>query len=156
MLNCLPGRSMLPGYESIPAAAELPCWTSPTCIVLRGAASIPVFSTGPALILVGALMMINVIKIPWEDILHAVPAFLTIVLMPLTYSIAYGMTSCLPAACYALAPTFSVMLTQYRHCYTGVQHMWRISQRACNFWVAYEALHYGDNIVSEQHSFCRV
>ena len=54
------------------------------------AASIPVFSTRPALILVGALMMINVVKIPWEDILHAVPAFLTIVLMPLTYSIAYG------------------------------------------------------------------
>ncbi|KAK9793759.1 hypothetical protein WJX73_004292 [Symbiochloris irregularis] len=53
-------------------------------------ASIPVFATGPALILVGALMMINVVKIPWEDILHAVPAFLTIVLMPLTYSIAYG------------------------------------------------------------------
>lgn len=53
-------------------------------------ASIPVFSTGPALILVGALMMVNVTKIPWEDILHAVPAFLTIVIMPLTYSIAYG------------------------------------------------------------------
>ena len=38
-------------------------------------------------------MMINVVKIPWEDILHAVPAFLTIVLMPLTYSIAYGNAS---------------------------------------------------------------
>lgn len=34
--------------------------------------------------------MVNVTKIPWEDILHAVPAFLTIVIMPLTYSIAYG------------------------------------------------------------------
>ena len=42
-------------------------------------------------------MMINVVKIPWEDILHAVPAFLTIVLMPLTYSIAYGMSlNCAP------------------------------------------------------------
>ncbi|KAK9837377.1 hypothetical protein WJX84_003189 [Apatococcus fuscideae] len=53
-------------------------------------ASIPVYATGPALILVGALMMINVVKIDWADVNKAVPAFLTIAIMPFTYSIAYG------------------------------------------------------------------
>ena len=38
----------------------------------------------------GALMMVNATKIPWHDITHAVPAFLTIAVMPFTYSIAYG------------------------------------------------------------------
>ena len=54
------------------------------------AASIPVYCTGPALILTGSLMMINVVRIEWNDINKAVPAFLTISLMPLTYSISYG------------------------------------------------------------------
>ncbi|BDA42913.1 Adenine/guanine permease AZG1 [Coccomyxa sp. Obi] len=53
-------------------------------------ASIPTYCTGPALILTGALMMINVVKIDWNDINKAVPAFLTISIMPLTYSISYG------------------------------------------------------------------
>ncbi len=35
-------------------------------------------------------MMINVTKIDWNDLNKAVPAFLTISLMPLTYSISYG------------------------------------------------------------------
>jgi AGZA family xanthine/uracil permease-like MFS transporter len=53
-------------------------------------ASIPPFATGPALILVGAMMMENLIDIDWADVRQAVPAFITIVVMPLTYSIAYG------------------------------------------------------------------
>ena len=43
-----------------------------------------------ALILVGSLMMINVVKIKWGNVNEAVPAFLTMILMPLTFSIAYG------------------------------------------------------------------
>ena len=35
-------------------------------------------------------MMINVVKIDWADVNKAVPAFLTIAIMPFTYSIAYG------------------------------------------------------------------
>ena len=54
------------------------------------AASIPVYCTGPALILTGSLMMINAAHIDWNDINKAVPAFLTISIMPLTYSISYG------------------------------------------------------------------
>lgn len=45
------------------------------------AASIPVYCTGPALILTGALMMINVTKIDWNDTNKAVPAFITISIM---------------------------------------------------------------------------
>lgn len=53
-------------------------------------ASIPPYAVGPALILVGALMMGNVVKIRWDLVSEAVPAFITIAVMPLTYSIAYG------------------------------------------------------------------
>jgi AGZA family xanthine/uracil permease-like MFS transporter len=47
--------------------------------------------TSPALIVVGVLMMGNVARIKWTDFSEAIPAFLTIVLMPLTYSIAIGL-----------------------------------------------------------------
>lgn len=54
------------------------------------AASVPPYAIGPALITVGALMMMNVVRIKWEQAAEALPAFLTIILMPMTYSIAYG------------------------------------------------------------------
>lgn len=54
-------------------------------------ASIPSWAVGPPLILVGVLMMRSVVEIEWEDMRQAIPAFVTIILMPLTYSIAYGM-----------------------------------------------------------------
>lgn len=46
--------------------------------------------TAPALILVGVLMATNLSKIEWNKIEHAVPSFLTIIMMPLTFSIATG------------------------------------------------------------------
>ncbi len=52
--------------------------------------SIPPYATGPALILVGALMLAHVTHINWSSVQEAVPAFLTLCVMPLTYSIAYG------------------------------------------------------------------
>jgi AGZA family xanthine/uracil permease-like MFS transporter len=68
------------------------------------AASIPTYCTGPALILTGALMMINVTKIDWNDINKAVPAFLTISIMPLTYSISYGARPLAPSSPACSAP----------------------------------------------------
>ncbi|KAJ7530903.1 hypothetical protein O6H91_14G024100 [Diphasiastrum complanatum] len=53
-------------------------------------ASIPPWAVGPALILVGVLMMKVVVEINWENMQEGIPAFITIILMPLTYSIAYG------------------------------------------------------------------
>ena len=51
---------------------------------------VPGFATAPPLILVGALMMQEVGKINFTDFSDALPAFLTIVMMPLTGSIANG------------------------------------------------------------------
>jgi AGZA family xanthine/uracil permease-like MFS transporter len=53
-------------------------------------ASVPPWATGPALIIVGAMMMKGLVFINWSDYGEAIPAFVTIALMPLTYSIAYG------------------------------------------------------------------
>ncbi|MDR1359877.1 MAG: NCS2 family permease [Deltaproteobacteria bacterium] len=52
---------------------------------------VPGFATAPALILVGALMMSDVVQVRFEDITETLPAFLTIIMMPLTYSIANGL-----------------------------------------------------------------
>jgi len=54
-------------------------------------ASIPPWATGCVLVLVGSMMVTSVTKINWKYIGDAVPAFLTIALMPFTYSIAYGL-----------------------------------------------------------------
>lgn len=51
---------------------------------------VPVFATAPVLILVGVLMMQEVAHINFKDFTVALPAFLTIVTMPLTFSIATG------------------------------------------------------------------
>ncbi|MDD3932040.1 MAG: NCS2 family permease [Eubacteriales bacterium] len=51
---------------------------------------VPAAATAPALIIVGVLMMANLKDIDFSNITDAVPAFLTMVMMPLTYSIATG------------------------------------------------------------------
>lgn len=51
---------------------------------------IPAAATGPALIIVGLFMMSPIKKINFEDFTDAIPAFLTIVMMPFAYSIADG------------------------------------------------------------------
>jgi AGZA family xanthine/uracil permease-like MFS transporter len=51
---------------------------------------IPSEAAVPALVLVGFLMMQQVKEIGWDDVEIAIPAFLTIVLMPFTYSISVG------------------------------------------------------------------
>ena len=56
------------------------------------AAAIPAAATSPALVLVGALMMDGVRHIDWDDLSDALPAFLTIMMMPLTFSIANGVS----------------------------------------------------------------
>ena len=46
--------------------------------------------TAPALIIVGSLMLKNVVHINWRDYTESIPAFLTLVIMPLTFSITEG------------------------------------------------------------------
>ncbi|MBP5243489.1 MAG: NCS2 family permease [Succinivibrio sp.] len=51
---------------------------------------IPAFATAPAIIIVGSMMMRNVKDIDFSDITESIPAFLTIAMMPLSYSIGNG------------------------------------------------------------------
>ncbi len=61
------------------------------CLFLSPLASIiPSAATAPALIYVGVLMMKSFAKVDMNDITSAVPAFLALIMMPLTYSIANG------------------------------------------------------------------
>ncbi len=53
--------------------------------------AIPSFATAPALIVVGVLMIAPAAQIAWDDASDAVPAFLTLIAMPLTFSIADGL-----------------------------------------------------------------
>lgn len=53
--------------------------------------AIPTIATAPALILVGALMMGALTEVEWSSPGEAIPAFLTVVVIPLSYSIANGL-----------------------------------------------------------------
>ena len=53
--------------------------------------AIPTAAAAPALILVGALMMSGIGEIDWTEPTVAIPAFLTIIAIPLTFSIANGL-----------------------------------------------------------------
>jgi adenine/guanine/hypoxanthine permease len=53
--------------------------------------AIPMAATAPALVLVGALMMGNLAEVDWGDPAAAIPAFLTVIIIPLSYSIANGL-----------------------------------------------------------------
>jgi AGZA family xanthine/uracil permease-like MFS transporter len=52
--------------------------------------SIPSAATAPALIIVGLLMIEPITKIPFGDFSESIPAFVCIIMMPLTYSISNG------------------------------------------------------------------
>ena len=62
--------------------------------------AIPAFATAPALILVGSLMASHAAEIDWADPMIALPAFLTITTIPLTFSIANGLA--FGFCCYTL------------------------------------------------------
>lgn len=55
------------------------------------ATAIPKQATAPALVIVGLLMLEPLLKINFEDITESLPAFLTLITMPFTYSIANGL-----------------------------------------------------------------
>lgn len=66
--------------------------------------AIPAFATAPALIIVGVLMMGSAAGIRWDDPAESIPSFLTILIMPLSFSIAEGLAAGLIA--YPLIKTF--------------------------------------------------
>ncbi|HUO24925.1 MAG TPA: NCS2 family permease [Candidatus Aquilonibacter sp.] len=56
------------------------------------AAAIPGYATAPALILVGGLMTESIGRVEWTEFTDAIPAFVTLVATPLTFSIATGLS----------------------------------------------------------------
>ena len=55
--------------------------------------AIPGFATAPALLFVGFLMISTVVDIDFSDFTEAVPAYLALIFMPLTYSISDGIAA---------------------------------------------------------------
>lgn len=56
------------------------------------ASAIPGYATAPALVLVGALMTESIARVQWSDFTEAIPAFVTLLATPLTFSIATGLS----------------------------------------------------------------
>jgi AGZA family xanthine/uracil permease-like MFS transporter len=56
------------------------------------ASAIPGYATAPALILVGALMTESIGRVAWAEFTEAIPAFVTLLATPLTFSIATGLS----------------------------------------------------------------
>jgi len=69
----------------VTALSFLPCF-----FVAPLAGAVPPYATAPVLILVGAIMFRSVAGVPFDRIEEALPAFATIVLIPLTFSITQG------------------------------------------------------------------
>ena len=77
------------GRTGLTSVVTTVCFT--LCLFLAPLASIvPSCATAPALIYVGVLMLGNIKDVDLKDLESAVPAFLTLIMMPLTYSIANG------------------------------------------------------------------
>lgn len=62
-----------------------------TMFVAPYAQLVPLAATAPALIIVGGLMLLPLTEVEWEDPMSAIPAFLTVAMIPLTFSIANGL-----------------------------------------------------------------
>lgn len=62
-----------------------------TMFVAPYAQLVPLAATAPALIIVGGLMLLPLAEVDWEDPMAAIPAFLTVAMIPLTFSIANGL-----------------------------------------------------------------
>ena len=76
------------------------------CLFLSPVASlVPTCATAPALIYVGVLMMKGFAKVDMSDLRSAVPAFLALIMMPLTYSISNGIG--IGAIAYVLITLFT-------------------------------------------------
>ncbi|WP_458209838.1 NCS2 family permease [Haladaptatus sp. NG-SE-30] len=62
-------------------------------VIVPLAAAVPLYASHIALVVVALLMLQNVTEIKWDDLSHAIPAGMTILIMPLTFSIAYGIAA---------------------------------------------------------------
>ena len=77
------GRTGLTAF-TVAALFALALLFSPIFLAIPGAA------TAPALVIVGVMMMGPVVKIDWDDFSESIPAFITVLMMPVAYSISDG------------------------------------------------------------------
>lgn len=103
VFGALTGTSTVTSYIESAAGIAAGARTGLSNVVVAGlfllamffapvAVAIPGFATAPALILVGALMTQSIAHVAWADFTEAFPAFLTMLAMPLTFSIATGLS----------------------------------------------------------------
>jgi len=102
MFGALVGTSTVTSYVESAAGVQAGGRTGLTAIVTGVlfllamlvapyAQLVPLAATAPALILVGALMMAPLLEVEWGDPEAAIPAFLTVAVIPLSFSIANGL-----------------------------------------------------------------
>ncbi|MCX8475739.1 MAG: NCS2 family permease [Sphingomonas sp.] len=102
VIGSLAGTSTVTSYVESAAGVQAGGRTGLTAIVTGAlfllamfvapyAQLVPLAATAPALILVGGLMMAPLVDVPWDEPESALPAFLTVAMIPLTFSIANGL-----------------------------------------------------------------
>jgi AGZA family xanthine/uracil permease-like MFS transporter len=103
IFGALTGTSTVTSYIESAAGVAAGARTGLSNVVVAGlfllaaffaplAASIPGYATAPALIVVGALMTESIGRVAWSDFTDAIPAFVTVLATPLTFSIATGLS----------------------------------------------------------------
>src|SRR5215475_7445553 len=103
ILGALTGTSTVTSYIESAAGVAAGARTGLSNVFVAGlfllaafcaplAAAIPGYATAPALILVGALMTESIGRVEWSEFTEAIPAFVTLVATPLTFSIATGLS----------------------------------------------------------------
>lgn len=91
--------------------------------------AVPSYAYGPALIIVGLLMISPVSRLPFDDLSEIIPVFCTIVLMSFTFNIGIGMT-----AGFVVYPLTKLFAGQVRRIRPG---MWVLSVLSLLFYVFY-------------------
>ena len=102
MVGAVAGTSTVTSYVESAAGVQAGGRTGLTAIVTGAlflltmfvapyAQLVPLAATAPALIVVGGLMLLPLVEVQWDDPVAAIPAFLTVTLIPLTFSIANGL-----------------------------------------------------------------
>jgi len=103
ILGALTGTSTVTSYIESAAGVAAGARTGLSNVFVAGlflvaaffaplAAAIPGYATAPALIVVGALMTESIGRVAWGDFTEAIPAFVTLLATPLTFSIATGLS----------------------------------------------------------------
>ncbi|MXY31903.1 MAG: NCS2 family permease [Gammaproteobacteria bacterium] len=116
MVGALLGTSTTTSYIESAAGVRAGGRTGLTAVVVAGlflaalvlaplATAIPAFATAPAILFVGCIMARALRNVPWDDLTECVPAIVTALAMPFTYSIATGIGMGFIA--YALIKLFS-------------------------------------------------